>query len=99
MQVRPGETIAQEGRAKPSRPDITCAPSAGMALPDPNLEKGAQRCPQAPDAEAALTWVDVVIQTLGVGFGDLFRLVRLFSDATRVLIAAVKAQGVKRLTV
>jgi hypothetical protein len=39
MQVRLGETIAQEGRAKPSRPDITCAPSAGMALPDPNLEK------------------------------------------------------------
>jgi hypothetical protein len=71
----------------------------GDGAPRSESRKGAQRCPQAPDAEAALIWVDVVIQTLGVGFGDLFRLVRLFSDATRVLIAAVKAQGVKRLTV
>jgi hypothetical protein len=92
--VRLGETIAQEGRAKPSRPDITCAPSAGMALPDPNLEKVRSDALKLRDVEAALTGVDVVIQTLGVGFGDLFRLLRLFSDATRMLIAAMKAQGV-----
>jgi hypothetical protein len=94
MRVRLGETIAQEGRAKPSRPDITCAPSAGMALPDPNLEKVRSDALKLRDMEAALTGVDVVIQTLGVGFGDLFRLVRLFSDAPRMLIAAMKAQGV-----
>jgi hypothetical protein len=94
MRVRLGETIAQEGRAKPSRPDITCAPSAGMALPDPNLEKVRSDALKLRDVEAALTGVDVVIQTLGVGFGDLFRLLRLFSDATRMLIAAMKAQGV-----
>ena len=40
--------------------------------------------------------MDVVIQTLGVGLGDLFRPVHLFSDATRVLIAAMRTEGVKR---
>ena len=34
---------------------------------------------------------------LGLGVGDLFRPVHLFSDATRVLIAAMRAQGVNRL--
>jgi NAD(P)H-binding len=65
-----------------------------MALPDPNLEKVRSDALKLRDVEAALTGVDVVIQTLGVGFGDLFRLLRLFSDATRMLIAAMKAQGV-----
>ena len=37
------------------------------------------------------------IETLGVGLMDLFQPVHLFSDATRVLVAAMKAQGVKRL--
>jgi putative NADH-flavin reductase len=49
------------------------------------------------DEETALVGVDVVIQTLGVGLGDLFRPVHLFSDATRVLIEAMRSQGVKRL--
>ena len=71
--------------------------ATGMALSEPNLEKvrGDALTPQ--DVEAAITGVDVVIQTLGVGLGDLFRPVHLFSDATRVLIAAMRAQGVKRL--
>jgi putative NADH-flavin reductase len=41
--------------------------------------------------------VDVVIQTLGVKVSELLRPVHLFSGATRVLIAAMQAQGVKRL--
>jgi len=49
------------------------------------------------DVEAALAGVEVVIQPLGVGLGDLFRPVNLFSDATRVLIAAMRSQGIKRL--
>jgi hypothetical protein len=65
----------------------------GDGAPDPNLEKVRSDALKLRDAEAALTGVDVVIQTLGVGFGDLFRLVRLFSDATRVLIAAMKARA------
>ncbi len=52
---------------------------------------------KAADVETALEGVDVVIQALGVGFGDLFRPVRLFSDATRVLVRAMEAKGVKRL--
>jgi uncharacterized protein YbjT (DUF2867 family) len=68
-----------------------------IALSDPKLEKARGDALKAEDVEAALTGIDVVIQTLGVGFSDLFRPVRLFSDATRVLIPAMKAQGVKRL--
>ena len=71
--------------------------ATGMALSDPNLEKVRGDALKAEDVEAALIGVDVVIQTLGVGLGDLFRPVHLFSDATRVLIAAMRAQGVKRL--
>jgi putative NADH-flavin reductase len=71
--------------------------ASGMALSDPNLEKVRGDALKSQDVEAALIGVDVVIQTLGVGLGDLFRPVHLFSDATRVLIAAMTTQGVKRL--
>ena len=37
------------------------------------------------------------IQVLGVGLGDLFGPVHLLSDATRILVAAMQARGVKRL--
>ena len=49
------------------------------------------------DVTAAVTGMNAVIQVLGVGLGDLFRPVHLFSDATRILVAAMQAQGVKRL--
>ena len=49
------------------------------------------------DVAAALIDVDAVIQTLGVGLGDLFRPIHLFSDATGALIAAMSTKGVKRL--
>lgn len=71
--------------------------ASAIALSDPELEKLHGDALKVQDVEAALTGVDVVIQTLGVGLGDLFRPVQLFSDATRVLIAAMKDQGVKRL--
>jgi putative NADH-flavin reductase len=64
---------------------------------DVRLEKFRGDALKAADVEAALEGVDVVIQALGVGFGDLFRPVRLFSDATRVLVRAMEAKGVKRL--
>jgi putative NADH-flavin reductase len=73
------------------------ARSATMVLSDPNLEKIRGDALKTQDVEAALIGVDVVIQTLGVGLGELFRPVHLFSDATRVLIAAMRTQGVKRL--
>ena len=52
---------------------------------------------QPRDVEAALEGVDVVISTLGVGLDELFRPVRLFSEATAVLISAMEAQNVERL--
>ena len=71
------------------------APATAPA--DDNLEQARGDALKSRDVEAALEGIDVVIQTLGVGFGDLFRPVRLFSDATRALIPAMKARGVRRL--
>jgi len=71
--------------------------AAAIATSNPRLEKMRGDALKAEDVEVALAGVDVVIQTLGVGLGDLFRPVHLFSDATRVLIAAMKRRGVKRL--
>lgn len=71
--------------------------AAAMTFSHPNLEKVRGDALNPGDVEAALAGVDVVIQTLGVGFGDLFKPVSLFSEATRVLVAAMKAKGVKRL--
>ena len=68
-----------------------------ISLPSPQLEKIRGDALNSDDIEAALTDIDVVIQTLGVGFADLFRPVHLFSDATRVLVAAMTARDVKRL--
>jgi putative NADH-flavin reductase len=68
-----------------------------ISLPNPKLEKVRGDALKSEDVEAALNGVDVVIQTLGVSLGDLFRPVHLFSDATQVLLAAMKGQGVKRL--
>ena len=71
--------------------------ASGMTLSDPNLDKVRGDALKSQDVEAALSGVDVAIQTLGVGLGDLFRPVQLFSAATKALIAAMRAQGVKRL--
>ena len=71
--------------------------ATAIAISNPNLEKMRGDALKTEDVEAALVGVDVVIQTLGVGLGDLFRPVHLFSDATRVLIAAMRSQSVKRL--
>jgi putative NADH-flavin reductase len=71
--------------------------ASAIAVSNPSLEKMRGDALKTEDVEAALVGVDVVIQTLGVGLGDLFRPVHLFSDATRVLIAAMRSQVVKRL--
>ncbi|MBM4224392.1 MAG: SDR family oxidoreductase [Gammaproteobacteria bacterium] len=71
--------------------------ATAITVSNPSLEKMPGDALKPEDVEAALAGVDVVIQTLGVGLGDLFRPVHLFSDATRVLISAMRRQGVKRL--
>jgi len=69
----------------------------GIRLSNPKLKKFRGDALNSENVKTALMGVDVVIQTLGVGLGDLFQPVHLFSDATRVLIDAMDAQGVKRL--
>ena len=71
--------------------------ATAIAVSNPSLEKMRGDALKTENVETALVGVDVVIQTLGVGLGDLFRPVHLFSEATRVLIAAMRRQGVKRL--
>ena len=71
--------------------------ATAIAVTNPSLEKIRGDALKTEDVKAALVGVDAVIQTLGVGLGDLFRPVHLFSDSTRVLIASMRSQGVKRL--
>ncbi len=74
------------------------ARSAGhIALSDPNLERFPGDALSMPDVTAALDGVDAVVQALGVPFRDLFGPVRLFSDATNVLVPAMEKAGVRRL--
>ena len=71
--------------------------AASINLSDAKLEKVQGDALNKPDVEAALAGVDAVIVTLGVSLGSLFKPVHLFSDATRVLIAAMKDKRVIRL--
>ena len=71
--------------------------ATSINLSDTKLEKVQGDALDQQDVEAALAGVDAVIVTLGVGLGDLFKPVNLFSDVTRVLIDAMKAKGVDRL--
>ena len=67
-------------------------------MSDPKLEKVRGDALISKDIEAALNGIEVVMQTLGVRIGDLFRPVSLFSQATRVLVNDMESQGVRRLT-
>ena len=65
----------------------------------PRLEKRAGDALQTDDVSRALEGVDVVIQSLGVRAGPemVLRPVTLFSDATRILLPAMREAGVGRL--
>lgn len=72
--------------------------SANMiSVSDPYLETVRGDARKEEDVEAALEDINVVVQSLGVGAGDLFRPVNLFSEATRILVAAMQRRNVKRL--
>jgi putative NADH-flavin reductase len=70
-----------------------------MTFSAENLTKHDGNALDQSDVEAAVTGTDVVIQTLGVPFNKrlLTGPITLFSDATRILIAALDKAGVKRL--
>lgn len=70
--------------------------ASAIKLHDVRLEKVPGDALNKQDVETALTGVDAVIVTLGVGLGELLKPVHLFSDATHVLIAAMKDKGVAR---
>jgi len=75
---------------------LAWSPTA-IGFSNPKVEKVRGDAQNHRDVEAALAGVDAVIVTLGVGLGELLRPVHFFSDAMRVLIAAMKGQAVKRL--
>ena len=66
-------------------------------LADQNLERSTGDATRAGDVRAALDGIDAVVQSLGVAVSDLLRPVRLFSDATNVLVPAMEKAGVRRL--
>jgi putative NADH-flavin reductase len=71
--------------------------ATAIGLSNPRLEKVRGDALVKKDIEAALDGIDVVIQTLGISLGDLFRPVSLFSSATRILVSAMEGKGLKRL--
>lgn len=70
-----------------------------IRLDHPKLTKVAADALDPGALADALEGVDAVIQTLGVSSGPdmILKPVRLFSDATRALIAAMREAGVRRL--
>lgn len=71
--------------------------AAGIGLADERLERVTGDALRSEDLEPALAGVDVVVQALGVPFREMFRPVRLFSDATNLLVPAMERAGVTRL--
>ncbi len=68
-----------------------------IRIDHPELERFRGNALNHDDVDKALTDVDVVVQTLGVGFRELFAPVSLFSEASKLLLSAMKNRGVKRL--
>jgi len=73
--------------------------ASSIPVSHPDLEKITGDALDRGTVNQALTGVDVVVQALGVAASPeiIFKPVRLFSEATRVLVAAMEATGVKRL--
>ncbi len=73
--------------------------ASSIAEENPKLEKVDADARDAAAVRGALQPGDVVIQTLGISItpANVLRPVKLFSEATRVLVDAMKEAGVKRL--
>ena len=72
-----------------------------IAIEDARLEKLDGDALDQATVERALAGVDAVIQSLGVVFGPeaVLKGTTLFSAATRILVDAMRARGVRRLIV
>lgn len=75
--------------------------ASGIELEHPQLEKVDGDALDADSVRSALDDADAVVQSLGVtlGPGTVLGGTELFSEATRILIPAMKTQGVNRLVV
>jgi len=73
--------------------------ATALDLDHPNLEKLDGNAKNGESVKDALVDIDAVVQCLGVKLDPATILggTRLFSEATRILIPAMKAQGVERL--
>jgi uncharacterized protein YbjT (DUF2867 family) len=73
--------------------------AAGIPIQDGGLAKISGDALDSDTVRTTLQDVDAVIQTLGVDFSPrlIFEGTTLFSASTRILVDAMKAQGVKRL--
>jgi putative NADH-flavin reductase len=75
--------------------------ASSIAIDDPKLAKIDGDALDKATVERALDGVDAVVQSLGVSFSPqtMLKGTTLFSRATRVLVDAMRAKGVKRLLV
>ena len=73
--------------------------ATAIAIDDPRLERVDGDATSPADIAAALAGIDAVIETLGVGrrLPDLVGGTELFSRATRVIVDAMTAAGIRRL--
>lgn len=73
--------------------------AADIPISDAKLEKRSGSALNPQDVAAALDGVDAVILSLGIAAGPamVFGPVRLFSDATRLVVSAMENAGVSRL--
>ncbi|MEM7192927.1 MAG: NAD(P)H-binding protein, partial [Pseudomonadota bacterium] len=71
--------------------------AAAIQCDSDGFEKWPGDATNKDDVSRALAGVDIVVQALGVRTADLFKPVDLFSKATRLLVEAMKQQGVGRL--
>lgn len=94
-----GLEAVRYGLAKGYRVRVLARSASGIAIRDAALEKCNGDALAPADVAAALEGVDTVIQAVGLPAGPEMLLgpVRLFSQSTRVLLAAMKDAGVRRL--
>ncbi len=92
-----GLETAKAGLAAGHRVRAFARSASAIDLPDDGLERFTGDALDAGDVARALDGVDVVVQALGVPTRDLLGPVRLFSDATNLLVPAMERAGVDRL--